>query len=596
MLDEDGRRGTAVNSVVSGGCIISGAYINQSLLFSNVRVEERSHVLCSVVLPNVKIGAGCHINRAVIDEGCEIPDGMRIGVDRGQDAAARFPRHRSWRRTGDAWDARQARRHCQRDMSPTARVRVLDLRRAGVLLHPTSLAGWSLPPERGVIGAAARSCVDWLADAGFSVWQMLPLGPPGSSGSPYWVRSDMAAQATLIDPQELPDVDRERTDYYAFCSVNSRWLDDYVLFEALSERFGSPWWQWPGPYREREPQALTRFAEEGRPLLERRRREQWYFDWQWRALRRHATERGVYLFGDLPIYVAPDSVSTWSQRAQFQLDPEGRPALRAGVPPDYFSADDQLWGNPVYDWEQAQRDQFAFWRRRLGEQLRRYDLVRIDHFRGLAAYWGVPAGAKTAREGKWYPAPGQALFEALRADFPDLPVVAEDLGLITPDVEELRKRFGLPGMRVLQFAFGGDADNPHLPHNHERDAVVYTGTHDNDTTVGWARGLSGEQAQRVQFYLDCDGTQIVDRVLRACLASVGQLAVIPMQDVLKLDSSARFNTPGTTSGNWSWKLAPGSLTAPTAEHFRQLNRCFGRSDHAAPSGASNEAEGSSTPR
>jgi 4-alpha-glucanotransferase len=454
---------------------------------------------------------------------------------------------------------------------------VLDQRRSGVLLHATSLQGLDgLPAERGAIGVAARRFIDWLAEAGFSVWQLLPLGPTEAGGSPYWVRSDMAAETAFIDRSELPDLTREHEDYLSFCRTNASWLEDYVRFEALTERFGGPWWQWPAEYRHRDAEALERFAQQSQSLLERRRVEQWYFDWQWRALRRHAAERGVYLFGDLPIYVAPDSAATWSHREQFQLDAEGSPLLLAGVPPDYFSADGQLWGNPVYDWRQAERDQFWFWRQRLGEQLRRFDLVRIDHFRGLAGYWGIPAGAKTAREGKWYQAPGVPLFETLRADFPALPLVAEDLGLITPDVEALRKRFGFPGMRVLQFAFDGGADNPHLPHNHTRDSVVYTGTHDNDTTAGWWSKRSGEQSEGVEYYLNADRAGVPEAMKRACLGSVAQLAIVPMQDVLGLDSTARLNTPGTTEGNWKWKLPAEGLTAELAEHYRRLNHCFGR--------------------
>jgi 4-alpha-glucanotransferase len=282
------------------------------------------------------------------------------------------------------------------------------------------------------------------------------------------------------------------------------------------------------------------------------------------------------LFGDLPIYVAPDSAATWAHRQQFQLDADGKPALLSGVPPDYFSADGQLWGNPLYDWAQAERDQFSFWRRRLGEQLRRYDLVRIDHFRGLADYWGIPAAAKTAREGKWYPARGEALFDRLCADFPVMPVVAEDLGSITPDVDALRKRFGFPGMRVLQFAFDGGPGNPHLPHNHTHDSVIYTGTHDNDTTVGWWNKRVGEGVERVQCYLNSDRTAVIEFMKRACLASVGQLAILPMQDLLGLDSAARLNTPGTTHGNWSWKLPGESLTSSLAQQLRRLNLCYGR--------------------
>jgi 4-alpha-glucanotransferase len=454
---------------------------------------------------------------------------------------------------------------------------VLDQRRSGVLLHAASLQGLGgLDRERGAIGAAARRFIDWLAEAGFTVWQLLPLGPTGPEGTPYWVRSDMAAEVSFIDRGELPDLAREHDDYTAFCRKSALWLEDFVLFEELTGQLGGPWWQWPAEYRHRDVEALARFAQQTGPSLEQRRIEQWYFDWQWRALRRHAATRGVYLFGDLPIYVAPDSAATWSHRQQFQLDADGKPALLSGVPPDYFSADGQLWGNPVYDWAQAERDQFSFWRRRLGEQLRRYDLVRIDHFRGLADYWGIPAAAKTAREGKWYPARGEALFDQLCTDFPVMPVVAEDLGSITADVDALRKRFGFPGMRVLQFAFDGGPNNPHLPHNHTHDSVIYTGTHDNDTTVGWWNKRVGEGIERVQCYLNSDRAGVIEFMKRACLASVGQLAILPMQDLLGLDSAARLNTPGTTHGNWSWKLPAESLTSSLAQQLRRLNLCYGR--------------------
>jgi 4-alpha-glucanotransferase len=274
--------------------------------------------------------------------------------------------------------------------------------------------------------------------------------------------------------------------------------------------------------------------------------------------------------------VAPDSVATWSARSQFQLGADGRPTQLAGVPPDYFSADGQLWGNPLYNWEQAERDKFSFWRTRLARQLQRFDLVRIDHFRGLAGYWAVPAGATTAREGRWCPAPGRALFQALATDFPDLPLVAEDLGVITPDVEQLRVAFGLPGMRVLQFGFDGSPDNPHLPHNYQRDVVAYTGTHDNDTTVGWYRSLQRPDAQRVEFYLHSDSASLAESMARAVLGSVAQLAIVPAQDLLQLDSHARLNTPGTVSGNWSWRLPDGALTAALAQQFAPLNHVFGR--------------------
>jgi 4-alpha-glucanotransferase len=457
-------------------------------------------------------------------------------------------------------------------------VRLLDRRRSGVLLHPTVL----ISAHGGALGGAARAVVDWLAQAGFSIWQMLPLGPPGGGGSPYWARSDFAGHSVLIDRRELPDIEAQRADYEAFRAASQGWLNDYVLFEALAERFERPWWQWPPELRSRTRSALRRVEREQAADLERRRVEQWYFDWQWRALRRYALERGIFLFGDLPIYVAPDSVSTWSQPKQFLLDAEGRPAMLAGVPPDYFSADGQLWGNPLYDWRQAEQDQFAFWRARLAQQLRRFDLVRIDHFRGLAAYWAVPAGATTAREGSWEPAPGQALFRALSAEHPELPLVAEDLGVITADVEELRRTFRLPGMRVLQFGFDGSGDNPHLPHNYSSDVVAYTGTHDNDTTLGWYRSLTAQEAARVNFYLRTDAANALDAMMHATLGSVAQLAVLSLQDMLQLGTEARFNTPGTAQGNWGWRMAPDSLTAPLAAHYESLNRVFGRFRGADP--------------
>lgn len=456
--------------------------------------------------------------------------------------------------------------------------RVLDRRRSGVLLHPTVLLAGSGAAAQGALGAPARAVIDWLARAGFTIWQILPLGPPGGGGSPYWARSDFAGHAVLIDRDELPDLDAQQADYQAFLAASRDWLDDYVLFETLAERFNCPWWQWPPDLRARTRPALSKVERERAHELERRRVEQWYFDWQWRALRRYAQERGVFLFGDLPIYVAPDSATTWSQPNQFQLTADGRPAVLAGVPPDYFCVDGQLWGNPLYDWKVAEQDGFAFWRARLAQQLRRFDLVRIDHFRGLAAFWAVPAGARTAREGRWEPAPGQALFHALRAEHPDLPLVAEDLGVITADVEQLRRAFGLPGMRVLQFGFDGSGDNPHLPHNYTRDVVAYTGTHDNDTTLGWYRSLSAQEAARVDFYLHSDAASMLEVMLRATLASVAQLAVLSIQDLLQLGTEARFNTPGTTDGNWGWRMPPGSLTGPLAAQYAALNQVFGRSE------------------
>ncbi|MFO1399601.1 MAG: 4-alpha-glucanotransferase [Steroidobacteraceae bacterium] len=448
----------------------------------------------------------------------------------------------------------------------------LERRRAGVLLHPTALAG-----EHGALGAAARATIDWLAAAGYSVWQVLPLGPTGADGSPYWARSDHAGNPALIDWREAPDPQAEGDDYGRFRAHAAPWLEDYALFEALAESHGgAAWWDWPAGERDREPGALAAARAALGARIEQRRREQWIFERQWNALRSHARERGVLLFGDLPIYVAPDSAATWADRAQFQLDERGRPSALAGVPPDYFSADGQLWGNPLYDWEQARRDGFAFWRARVARQLERFDLVRVDHFRGLAAHWAVPAGAASAREGRWVPTPGPELLAALRGGAGTLPLVAEDLGLITPDVEALRRDFDLPGMRVLQFGFDGSSGNPHLPHNYVRHTVAYTGTHDNDTTLGWYRSLDAATAARVDDYLGCRPADLPLALVRAVLASVAALAIVPVADVLGLGSEARFNTPGTVGGNWRWRMAPGALAPELAQRHAQLNRQYGR--------------------
>ena len=460
------------------------------------------------------------------------------------------------------------------------RLAVFDRRRSGVLLHPTSL----LTPARvaagqGALGVAAREFIDWLAAGGFSVWQVLPLGPVGADGSPYWSRADGAISPRLIDWREAPSPDAECDDYAAFCARHADWLEDYALFAALAdEAAGRPWWLWRATLRDRRSDALRRARQRLAPQLERMRREQWVAARQWQSVCEYAHSRGVRLFGDLPIYVAPDSATVWSQRRQFQLDEQGLPRAVAGVPPDYFSEDGQLWGNPLYDWQQAQRDRFAFWRARMAQTLAHFDVVRIDHFRGLCAYWAVPRTARTAREGHWEPAPGEALLAALAEDFPDLPLIAEDLGVITDDVVALRRRFHLPGMRVLQFAFDGQADNPHLPQAWREDTVAYSGTHDNDTTTGWYRTLDDAQRHHVRTALSASDEQVPERLLQVLLESVAPLAMVPMQDLLGLGSEARFNTPGTVVGNWSWCLADGALQPDLAVRWLALNRAARRSD------------------
>lgn len=448
------------------------------------------------------------------------------------------------------------------------RLPVFDRRRAGVLLPLSALAAG--------LGSGGRAFLDWLAAAGFSVWQVLPLGPVGADGSPYWVRSDWAGEPGYLDPAELPDPDAPPAA--EFLSRTASWLPDYALFEALTHRHGGrPFWSWPPPLRDREPAALATARAELAGELARIEREQYAFEVQWGRLREHAHARGVRLFGDLPFYVAPSSVETWTHRALFQLAPGGEPAALGGVPPDYFSDLGQLWGNPVYEWYAQRRGQFAWWRARVRAQLERLDLLRLDHFRGLAACWVVPAGAADARSGAWHATPGVELLQRLQEEFSDLPLVAEDLGVITPDVLELKDRFGLPGMRVLQFAFDGDPANPHLPYRHERACVVYTGTHDNDTSRGWYSHLDAATAARVSLYLGAAPAEVPAALLRAALGSVGQLAIVPAQDLLGFGSEARLNTPGTPSGNWRWRLPPAALTADLARSCAELNRAFGRS-------------------
>jgi 4-alpha-glucanotransferase len=443
---------------------------------------------------------------------------------------------------------------------------VFDRRRSGVLLHLSSLDA--------ALGRGGRGFIDWLAAAGFSVWQILPLGPTGKLGSPYWVRSDFAGNTEFIDDGERPSAAGE--DYQAFLDASRAWLEDYAGFEVLSVlHAGQPWWQWPVEYRDREPAALERLRGEHAHELARVKVEQFVFAAQLQALRAYARARGVRLLGDVPFYVAPDSAEVWTHRAQFQLDAAGLPRAVAGVPPDYFSEFGQLWGNPLYDWSRMRRDGFEFWRARVRCQLERVDVLRIDHFRALCAHWAVPAGAPDARGGTWCRTPGRALLKSLQQELGVMPFVAEDLGFITPDVEALRRRFHLPGMRVLQFGFDGDPYNPHLPHMHRHNGVVYTGTHDNDTSAGWFASLDRDTRHRVEVYLGKDA-HMPQALIRAACASVAALAVVPLQDLLELGSAARLNTPGTAQGNWSWKMPQHALTAELAQRYAQLNRLYAR--------------------
>ncbi|MDR9435919.1 MAG: 4-alpha-glucanotransferase [Thiohalophilus sp.] len=479
-------------------------------------------------------------------------------------------------------------------------------RRGAVLLHPTSLPG---PLPRGQICHDAYRFIEWLQECGIGVWQMLPLGPTHQDGSPYLALSAHAGDPTLISLDWLQDrhLLPERpavTDYQthqqqleqawkqfhhrkdrtllsawqAFVVNESDWLEDYSLFMAIREQQGQlPWHRWPVALRDRDNTALKLARETLVERIEFHRFCQFVFFQQWQDLKAYAEEREVLLFGDMPIYVSYDSADVWAQRELFTLDSQGNPQQVAGVPPDYFSDTGQRWGNPLYQWEIMAQDHFQWWQRRLQTQLQLFDIVRIDHFRGLQAYWSIPAEAETAIEGHWVDAPGAELLAALHTAFPDLPLVAEDLGMITEEVHALREAFDLPGMKILQFAFDGDPDNSYLPHQHEFRSLVYTGTHDNDTSLGWYRQLPAETQNYVLDYLGLETDREMPwPLIRSALASVSCLAVIPMQDLLSLDSEHRMNTPGTMEGNWQWRFDWEQLPADLSQKLRHLLHLYGR--------------------
>ena len=488
-------------------------------------------------------------------------------------------------------------------------------RSAGILLHPTSLPG---PYGVGRLGKAAYAWVDRLSAAGIRHWQILPLGPTGFGNSPYQCDSAFAGNPLLIDPDILvrerllepaelngfPQTDPHRVDYErllpaqkgllkkafsrfepsqayeTFCGEHAVWLDDYALFAALSEHFDAmPWQQWPEALRRREPETLHSYAARLKDECDFHRFVQFCFFSQWEALKSYAQSRKVHIIGDLPIYVADNSADVWSHPEYFQLDYHLRPEAVAGVPPDYFSETGQRWGNPLFDWDTLEKDGFSWWIHRLKHTLAMVDRVRIDHFRGFEAYWAIPADEETAVNGTWLPGPGGKLFDAFRnALGDDLPIIAEDLGIITPEVEKLRDDYGLPGMKILQFAFGADASNPYLPHNHVQNCVVYTGTHDNDTTNGWFYAEPPQEHTRshAMTYLHCGWEAFHTSLNRAALASVAALAVLPLQDLLGLGSDARMNTPGTAEGNWRWRVGDAQLADAPFGELHRMCRLYGR--------------------
>ena len=502
-------------------------------------------------------------------------------------------------------------------------------RASGILLHPTSLPGRF---GIGDLGPEAFRFIGFLAASSQRLWQVLPLGPTGYGDSPYQcfsafagnpllVSLDLLVNEGLLSAEDLADAPRfseteidygaviafktpllekayrtfeaganahQREVFEAFRAAQAGWLQEYALFTVVKEAHGGgSWTDWEEDIRSRQPSALARWREEHADAVRSREFAQHLFFTQWGAVKEACRVRGIRVMGDIPIFVAHDSADVWARPDLFQLHADGRPESVAGVPPDYFSATGQLWGNPLYRWDRMEAAGFQWWIERFRATLAAVDLVRVDHFRGFEAFWKVPGDARTAEHGVWVKGPGAALFDALRNALGELPIVAENLGVITPEVEALRRRFGFPGMAILQFAFGGDPQgSTFIPHNFERELVAYTGTHDNDTTVGWWSGGVGsstrseadvekERAYALD-YLKSDGREIHWDFIRALIASVADLTIVPLQDVLGLDSEARMNLPGRPGGNWRWRLEPDALTPEITERLRQLTDTYGR--------------------
>jgi 4-alpha-glucanotransferase len=490
-------------------------------------------------------------------------------------------------------------------------------RNAGVLLHPTSLPGrYGI----GDLGDELIAFLDWTRDAGMKIWQLLPLNPPGYGNSPYGCHSSYAGNPLVISPDGLlrdgllpedalvgipkfPDdhVDFDRVtafkndllrqswEYFnkharedhqyaqKRFQEDNKWLDDWAVYAALKKRYNDARWsEWPHPIAARDHAAISAAKKELATEIRFQKYIQFLFFRQWAAIREAADARGIDILGDVPIYVASDSADVWANPELFQLDANGDPTVVAGVPPDYFSETGQRWGNPLYRWDVIRERKYRWWVSRFRAALRFADIVRIDHFRGFAAYWEIPASEPTAINGRWMPGPGRQLFDAVRAALGDLPLIAEDLGFITPEVHELRKAIGVPGMKILQFAFS-KVNSPHLPHCYDPMTVVYTGTHDNDTARGWYATATPEERQLVEMYLGINGQGPIEWALtRAAFTSVAQTAIVPAQDILGLGSEARMNRPGDGDENWSWRCLPDALTAEHSQRLRKLAEITGR--------------------
>ena len=491
-------------------------------------------------------------------------------------------------------------------------------RASGVLLHLSSLPG---PHGSGDFGSEAYHFVDWLVGAGQKLWQLLPLAGIGPGNSPYMSNSAFAGNVLLIDLAELRTqgwldaadlnalpgltdnkVDfacmvpfrmqrlakaasrfataataEQQQDYARFLSEQSSWLDDYALFMSLCEEFEwRDWCDWPPALARREPAALATAREQHAQRIAFWQFCQWRFHRQWAALKAYANGKGVEIIGDTPIFIAYLSAEVWANQHLFDLDDHGRPNAVAGVPPDFFSATGQRWGNPLYRWKAHAKDGFAWWVERIRRTFEMVDIVRIDHFRGFAGYWEIPADAPTAVTGRWVPGPGAPLFKAISKALGPMPIIAEDLGVITPDVDALRRKFGFPGMSVLQFAFAGEPTDRYLPHNHEHDTVVYAGTHDNDTSAGWWASASDKELHFARGYLATDGHDISWSLIRAAMSSVADTAVHTMQDVLALPTECRMNRPGDATGWWGWRFQWSQVRPWHAGRLAELSHLYGR--------------------
>ncbi|MBD2504628.1 4-alpha-glucanotransferase [Anabaena azotica] len=494
------------------------------------------------------------------------------------------------------------------------------IRSSGVLLHPTSFPGRF---GIGDLGLEAYRFIDFLERSYQQYWQVLPLGPTGYGNSPYMCYSALAGNHLLISPDKLRDEglldeedltnlpnfptdkvdfeqvapikiqllkkacenfktrasDIQQQKFTGFCATKAYWLDDYALFMALKDtQNSSSWYTWEPAIAKRQPEALERVQRQLTDEIFYYKFIQYEFFRQWSELKSYANLRGIEIIGDIPIYVAHDSADVWANPEIFCLDEQtGEVALMAGVPPDYFSATGQLWGNPVYNWEELQKQDFKWWVQRFEAMLDYVDVIRIDHFRGFEAFWTVPQGEETAINGKWVKAPGEELFDVIKQKLGKLPVLAEDLGVITPEVEALRDKYEFPGMKVLQFAFGSDPGNPFLPFNYTSNFVVYTGTHDNDTTVGWFNQASDYEKHNLLLYLGCVSPDGIHwDLIRLALSSVANQAILPLQDILGLGNEARMNFPSVGTGNWEWRYDTSALTQELSDRLKVLTKLYGR--------------------